>query len=163
MGDDERDPAPESDAAIEREIRRERGYTLDAALGRMAGAGMMKGESPATRQRQAVAAIGEALARHLGDAEGALSAVLRRQVGEGHALLAALDRPMEALAGHVRAVLANDYALAELVREADREWGRLYDERPRFESPGVPPRPDDPYTLANVREALARLLAALEV
>jgi hypothetical protein len=161
MGDDEREPAPESDADIEREIRRERGFTLDGALGRMAGPGMMKGESPATRQRQAVAAIGEALSRHLGDADGALSAVLRRQVGEGDALLAALDRPLAALAEHARATLANDYLLAELVREADREWGRQYDERPRFETPGVPPRPDDPYTLANVREALSRLLAAL--
>ena len=45
--------------------------------------------------------------------------------------------------------------------EPDAEWGRLYDERPHFDQPGIPPSPDDPYTLQSVRTTLTQLAATL--
>jgi hypothetical protein len=42
----------ESDAELEREIRQERKFTLAEAIGRLAGPGAMKGESPVTRLQQ---------------------------------------------------------------------------------------------------------------
>jgi hypothetical protein len=57
--------------------------------------------------------------------------------------------------------LGSDYQLGELVREADAEWGRVMGERPRFDVPGQAPDPDDPYTVASVRAALARLIDTL--
>jgi hypothetical protein len=52
-------------------------------------------------------------------------------------------------------------ALADLVREVDARWGRDYDERPRFEAPGRPPAPDDPYTIESVRALLEALRDSL--
>jgi hypothetical protein len=43
----------EADAELEREIRKERKFTLAEAIGRLAGPGAMKGESPVTRMQQA--------------------------------------------------------------------------------------------------------------
>jgi hypothetical protein len=51
--------------------------------------------------------------------------------------------------------------LKELVREADVEWGRVYDKRPHFEKEGAPPDPDDPYTVESVRTILAGLIDQL--
>lgn len=42
----------ESDAELEREIRRDRKFSLEDAIGRMAGPRAMKGESPMTRLQQ---------------------------------------------------------------------------------------------------------------
>lgn len=39
----------EADAELEREIRKERKFTLEEAIGRMIGPGGMKGASPITR------------------------------------------------------------------------------------------------------------------
>jgi hypothetical protein len=46
-------PRSEADAALEREILKERKFTLAEAIGRLAGPGAMKGESPVPRMRQA--------------------------------------------------------------------------------------------------------------
>jgi hypothetical protein len=161
MSDDHPKPPTQADAELEREIRAERKFTLSEAIGRLAGPGMMKGESPVTRKQQAVAEIQEYLSRHLADSAGALSAVLLRQVTESERLLHAFDRPLVALAGYVRQVLNSEYGLKELVREADVEWGRVLGERPRFEQDGCPPAPDDPYTLESVRTALTQLAGGL--
>src|SRR5262245_6673259 len=109
MSDDHPKPAAEVDAELEREIRAERKFTLAEAIGRMAGPGAMKGASPATRKQQAVATIQEYLCRHLSDAAGVLSGVLLRQVTESEGPLKAVDRPLVALADHVRHVLGSEY------------------------------------------------------
>jgi hypothetical protein len=57
--------------------------------------------------------------------------------------------------------LGSEYLLKELVREADVEWGRVFDKRPYFEADGCPPVPADPCTLESVRAALIQLLAEL--
>jgi hypothetical protein len=65
MSDSQNKQCSQSDAELEREIRQERKFTLTEAIGRMAGPGAMKGESPVTRLHQAVAEIQEYLDRHL--------------------------------------------------------------------------------------------------
>ena len=60
-----------------------------------------------------------------------------------------------------REVLGSEYGLKELVREADVEWGRVFGERPRFETDGCPAAPDDPYTAESVRTALTQLVGGL--
>ena len=161
MSDDQAKRRAEADADLEREIRAERKFSLAEAIGRMAGPGMMKGVSPVTRKQQAEVEIQEYLSRHLGDGAGVLSGVLLRQVKESELLLNAFDEPLVVLAGYVRQILASEYGLQELVREADVEWGRVFDERPHFEKAGSPPVPGDPYTLESVRTALTRLAEGL--
>ena len=156
-----KDAPSDKDAELEREIRAGRKFSLDEAIGRMAGPGLMKGVSPVTRKRQAEIEIQEHLARHLTDAGGVLGTVVLRLFTESELLLNNLDRPLAALATGIRKVLDSDYLLKELVREADVEWGQVFGERPHFEHEGRPPDPGDPYTHASVRAALTALLETL--
>ena len=151
----------EADEKLEREVREGRKFTLAEAIGRLAGPGMMKGVSPTTRKQQAEAAIETFLDCHMKTPAGALSAVLFRQIKEDELLLSNLDQPLVVLASFVQQVLDSEHRLHELVREADVEWGRVYDERPFFEKEGRPPHEDDPYTTESVRNALSALLEAL--
>ena len=64
-------PMPSS----KRQIRADRKFTLEEAIGRLAGPGAMKGASPISRMQQAEAEIGEYLNGHLVDCAGALSTV----------------------------------------------------------------------------------------
>jgi hypothetical protein len=158
MSDDPNTPPSDKDAELEREIRAERKFSLAEAIGRMAGGGMMKGASPVSPKQQAEGVIEDYLRCNLIDAGGVLGAVLLRRVGESDLLLADHDHPLAVLAGYVRQVLASDYLLRDLVREADVEWGRVFGERPHFERPACTPDPDDPYTTESVRTALSRLI-----
>jgi hypothetical protein len=161
MSDERPKTRSQADADLEREIREGRKFTLAEAIGRLAGPGMMKGVSPATRKQQAEAQIETYLDRNLNTAAGALSAVLLRQVKESELLLNNLDQPLVVLAACVQRVLDSDYLLEELVRESDVEWGRVYGERPIFQKGGSPPHEDDPYTVASVRQTLSQLLGKL--
>ena len=164
--DQARPPRSQSDEQLEREIRKERKFSLSEAIGRLAGPGAMKGASPVTRTRQAEAAIGEYLRVHIsccggGGGAGCLVVVLSRQVLADEKLLNNLHQPLIVLADYLQRVLASEPLLAELVRETDVEWGRLYDERPHFEREGAPADRDDPYTLASVHRVLSELLETL--
>jgi hypothetical protein len=161
MSDERPKPRSQADADLEREIREGRKFTLAEAIGRLAGPGMMKGVSPATRKQQAEAQIETYLDRNLNTAAGALSAVLLRQVKESELLLNNLDQPLVVLAACVQRFFDSDYLLEELVRESDVEWGRVYGERPIFQKEGSPPHEDDPYTVASVRHTLSQLLEKL--
>ena len=161
MGDEQPKRPTEADAELGRQVRAERKFTLAEAIGRLAGPGAMKGVSPVDRKRQAVAEIQQYLGRHLADSAGVLPGVVLRLVAESEVLLRGYERPLAALAGFVHLVLDSEYALKELVREADAEWGRVFGERPRFDRDGRPPAPDDPYTLESVRAALTRLAGGL--
>jgi hypothetical protein len=151
----------EADAELEREIRENRKFTLEEAIGRLAGPGAMKGESPITRMQQAETEIGTWLRGHLADAGGALEVVLHRCVCGSEILLNNYEEPLVVLACYCQQVLESDYRLHELVRDADVQWGRVMDERPYFETAGSPPRPDDPYTVESVRQCLCELLDQL--
>jgi len=156
-------PRSEADAELEREILKERKFTLAEAIGRMAGPGAMKGESPIPRMQQAEIEIESWLRRHLPDSGGTLQVVLHRTVKGSELLLKNFDQPLVVLARFCQQVLDSDYRLEELVREADAEWGRVMGERPFFEREGAPPHPDDPYTVESVRNALTGILQQLAV
>ena len=161
MSSEQSTPQATTDAELEREIRRERTYSMAEAIGRLAGSGSMKGASPVTRLQQVQVEIDEFIMQHLGDQAGALGTALARQVKESRRLLDAFDLPLTALAGHLGELLTSDYLLQELVREADVEWGRVYGERPYFEVEGRPAHPEDPYTIASTRDLLSRLLVTV--
>jgi len=151
---------PGSDAAsdVEREIRRGRKFSLSDAIGRLGGGGMLKGESPVPPIEQTQAAIANYLRAHLEDPGGVLAHVLARHVRTSDILIEHFDQPAVVLAGYVSQVLNSESILKDLVREADVEWGRTLGDRPHFEREGRTPDPDDPYTLASVRNALTQLL-----
>jgi hypothetical protein len=151
----------EADAELEREIRKERKFTLEEAIGRMIGPGGMKGESPITRLQQAEIEIGDWLRLNLADSGGALQIVLHRHVKGSKLLLDNPGQPLVVLAEFCRRILASEFLLKELVRDADVEWGRAMGERPYFEKEGSAPDPDDPYTVASVRHALEDILKQL--
>jgi hypothetical protein len=159
MNDDKQ--RSESDAKLEREIRQGRKFTAQEALGRMIGPGAMKGGSAIPRGQEAETAIGTWLRSNLTDSTGALQALLHRRLRESALLLNNPDQPLVALAEYCKQVLASDYRLEELVREADIEWGRRMDERPHFNREGSPPHPDDPYTNDSVRAALGEVLTKI--
>jgi hypothetical protein len=161
MSDNKDTQRSEADAVLEREIRKDRKFTLDEAIGRMAGPGAMKGVSPVTRMQQAAVEIENWLSDHMSTSNGELQVVLLRRVKESELLLNNFDQPLVALTAFCQQVLDSDYLLKELVREADVEWGRVQGERPYFEREGSPPDPDDPYTFDSVRKTLAELIEQL--
>lgn len=154
-------PKSQADIELEQEIRADRKFSLAEAIGRLAGPGMMKGVSPATRKQQAEAAIETWLDQNLQTPAGALSVVLLRHVKESQLLLSNLDQPFAALAACVQGILGSDALLQELVRESDVEWGSVYEERPHFQREGSPPDQDDPYTAESVRATLSQLIEKL--
>ena len=160
MSNDEPKRRTEADAALEREIRDGRKFSLAEAIGRLAGPGMMKGVSPATRLQQAEAEIATYLDRHLISPAGALSVILLRRVKGSELLLNNPDQPLLVLAAYIQRVLDSEYLLQELVRESDVEWGQVQGERPCFDQEGRP-HPDDPYTIESVRVTLSQLIEKL--
>jgi hypothetical protein len=161
MSDAQNKQQSEADAELEREIRKGRKFNLAEAIGRMAGPGAMKGQSPVPRLQQAEVEIASWLNGHLKDADGALKDVLHREVKESELLLQDFDHPLVVLAAYCQQVLDSDYLLKELVRNADVEWGRTMGERPYFEKEGSPSNPKDPYTIESVRSSLSELLTQL--
>lgn len=148
-------------ADVERESLLRHGFDPAAVVGR-AGAGNLKGASPVPAAQQVLLAAGALLEAHLPDSDGSLARTLLARLADAPALLDRhRERPAGALAQLVDGLLAEPALLAELVREADVRWGRDYDERPRFESPGRAPAPDDPYTADSVRDLLRELRRAL--
>jgi hypothetical protein len=161
MNDEQDKQRSEADAKLEREIRQGRKFTAKDAIARMLGPGAMKGGSAVSRVQEAETGIGTWLRSNLTDSTGALQALLHRQLKGSELLLNNLDQPLHALADYCQQVLASDYRLEELVREADVEWGRRMDERPHFNREGSPPDPDDPYTSDSVRRALGEVLTKI--
>ena len=161
MSDDPKTQRSEADAELEREIRKDRKFTLDEAIGRMAGPGAMKGVSPVTRMQQAAVEIENWLRHHLSAGNDELQVVLLRRVNESELLLKNFEQPLIVLAGCCQRILGSEHLLKELVRDADIEWGRVFGERPHFEKEGTPADADDPYTVDSVRKTLASLLEQL--
>jgi hypothetical protein len=160
MSDKPNPDSAERNKEIEREIRAHRKFSLADAIGQVSGGDFMKGGSPVSRKRQAELAVDEYLRRHLVDPGGVLRIVMLRRLGES-LINADYDRPLAALAEYIPGVLASEHLLAELVRDADAEWGRVQEERPYFQGPGRAPHPDDPYTTDSVRLTLVRLCETL--
>jgi hypothetical protein len=155
-----RDPkSADTNEEIEREIRTHRKFSLNEAIGQIAGGDFMKGGTPVSRKRRAELEIEEYLRRYLPDSGNVLKSVLLRHLGES-LLNGDYDQPLAALAEYIPRVLMSEQLLEEFVREADAEWGRVFDERPYFQGsngPPGPPHPDDPYTIDSVRLTLFQL------
>jgi len=162
MSKDKKRRRDREDAAIEQDILAHRKYSLEDAIGRMAGGGLLKGDSPVPRKRQAEFQVERYLEQHLIDAQGALEVVLLRHVSNSDILLhLGYENPLEAMALVIENLLGSEPLLQRFVTEVDLQWGRANFERPRLEKPGVPPDPDDPYTFASVRQSLSKLLKQL--
>lgn len=161
MNDKPTEQHSETNAELDREIRQGRRFSPEEALARMAGPGAMKGASPVSRVQQAETEIGSWLRRNVVDATGSLQSLLHRNLKGSELLLENLERPLIAVAAHFESVLASDYLLKELVREADVDWGERMDERPYFGKEGSPDHPSDPYTVESVRKALSEALTLL--
>src|SRR3974390_3493147 len=101
-------PPSEADAELELEIRKERKFTLAEAIGRLAGPGAMKGESPVARMQQAEVEIASWLRSHLADAGGALPVVLHRYIKGSELLLNNFDQPLVVLASCCQRVIDSD-------------------------------------------------------
>ncbi len=65
MSDLQNKQRSEADAELEREIRLGRKFTMEEAIGRMAGPGAMKGISPVTLMQQAANEIENWLTQHM--------------------------------------------------------------------------------------------------
>ena len=156
MGEKPDKNSAEENAEIEREIRRNRKFSLNEAIGQIAGGDFMKGGTPVTRKRQAELEVDDYLRRHLVDSGSVLRSVLFRHLGES-LLNSDYDQPLVALAEYIRRLLTSEHLLEEFVRDADAEWGRVQNERPYFQIPGRPPHREDPYTIDSVRLALIQL------
>jgi hypothetical protein len=161
MSDKNEKQRSEADAELEREIRKDRKFTLAEAIGRMAGPGAMKGVSPVTRKQQAAVEIENWLRKHMPPGVGELQVVMLRRIKGSELMLNNYKEPLFVLALCCQRVLGSEYLLKELVREADVEWGQVHGERPYFEQEGVSPHPDDPYTLESVRKILVGLVEQL--
>src|SRR5262245_65336656 len=122
MSDPKQPPPPDGAAAIEREVRLGRKFSLSDAIGRMGGEGMLKGASPVPPIEQTAAAIANYLRAHLDDAGGVLAHVVLRHVRTSEILLANFDQPAVVLGGYLNQVLTSETLLKDLVREADAEW-----------------------------------------
>ncbi len=86
---------------------------------------MKKVASLASRKEQSEAKFESYVRSHLLDAGGALPIVLIRHVNNSELFLTNAEQPFVVLANCIQQVLGSEYLLAELVREADAEWGRL--------------------------------------
>jgi hypothetical protein len=147
-------------ASLEEEVRRGRKFTAQEAMARLAGPSAMAGASPVSAVQQAETEIANWLRSHVSGASE-LQEVISRHLKGSEILLANIEQPLLGLASFCELVLASDYRLEELVREADIEWGRRMDEPPRFERKGDHEHLGDPYTLRSVRELLEIALEEL--
>ena len=150
-----------TDTEIEREVRAGRTFSIAEAIGRNAG-DLMKGASPITRRQQAEFVIEQLIESFLNDEEGALVPELLRRVKASEVLLDSYDDPRAALVQVTRGLLDSDDSLRRFVIRVDAQWGRIYLERPHFESDGRAPDRDDPYTRDSVRATLVAFLAEIE-
>ena len=162
MTDEDKTPASPEDAELNREIRFGRKFSLAEAIGRLGGKKLLKGASPVTLKRQAALEIEAYLERHLVDAEGALEIVLLRRVRDSEILLKmGYQQPLAVLAVYIERILHSEERLKDLVNDVDAEWGRIYYERPHFQTDGSEPNREDPYTFSSVRATLTQLIEKL--
>lgn len=149
----------------EREIMRDmlsgRKFSLAEAIGRE-GSGFLKGESPVPKLVQATTEINNFITRNLVDSSGALQAILYIWVKNDLRVSQNFKSPLIALNKMLRGLIDNENLFYEFVKEVDRQWGQMYDERPYFQQPGQAPHPNDEYTHESVRLQLLELLDKLK-
>jgi hypothetical protein len=163
MSEEDKKPTRnQENSELEREILRDRKFTLAEAIGRLGGGDLLKGESPVPRKRQAEFEVERYLELNLIDSEGALETVLLRHVKNNEMFLKmGYEQPLSTLALLTEQILSSEQLLRDFVNEVDREWGRMFRERPHLQTADSPADPDDPYTFSSVRTTLSGLVARL--
>ncbi|MDJ0716874.1 MAG: hypothetical protein QNJ54_22110 [Prochloraceae cyanobacterium] len=152
------DPENDKDLEIQREILSDRKFSLGELIAREGG-GFLKGESPVPKLVQVITEINMFISANLSDSSGALQAILHTWVQADEVKVSEhLNSPMIALREIIEAIVDNPQLLYELVKQVDRKWGQMYDERPYFQRPGQSAHPDDEYTHESVRKSLIELL-----
>ena len=162
MSGEEKQESDNTEADIQQELLWGRKFSLADAIGRLAGGGLLKGDSPVPGKRQAEFKVERYLEQNLIDSSGALETVLLRRVRDSEIFLErGHEKPLTTLAVMTEHLLSSDQLLHDFVTEVDREWGRAFRELPHLEKPGIPPDEDDPYTYESVRKTLTQLVANL--
>jgi hypothetical protein len=162
MSDKKQPKQSEEDSKLQREIQLGREFSLAEAIGRLGGGDLLKGDSPVPRKRQAEFEVERYLEQNLFDSEGALEVVLLRRVRNSEMFLQrGPEKPLATLALLTEHILNSDTLLQDFVTEVDREWGRMFLERPHLQQAGSPPDADDPYTFSSVRRTLSNLVGKL--
>ena len=150
------------DIGLQQDMLWGRKFSLAEAIGRLAGGGLLKGDSPVPGKKQAEYTVERYLEQNLVDAAGALETVLLRRVRDSEIFLQrGHEKPLTTLAVMTEHILSSEQLLQTFVTEVDREWGRMYRELPHLQKPGEPPHDDDPYTFRSVRKTLTNLVETL--
>jgi hypothetical protein len=162
MSDEKKPNQRDRDSELEREIQLGREFSLAEAIGRLGGGDLLKGDSPVPRKRQAEFEVERYLEQNLIDSAGALEAVLLRRVRNSEMFLQrGPENPLATLALLTEHILNSEPLLQGFVTEVDREWGRMFLERPHLQQAGSQPDADDPYTFSSVRRTLSNLVRKL--
>ena len=149
------------DDDIRAELRRERKFSLAAAIGEEGG-GFFAGGTTVLPTEEVAHTVSVYLDSNLNDSMGVLRMVLVRRISDDIALLDAnVHHPLGAIVHVVEYLLACDTRLYGFVRRVDAEYGRMMSERPIFQRPGAPEDPEDAYTHQSVRASLTQLLVVL--
>jgi len=153
----------EQDELIQREILRERKFSIAEAIGREGG-NFIKGYSPIPRLDQVISLITVFIANNISDSSRVLMTVLQTNVKNDRIKIAeSIETPLRYLHHLIKSYVDNPHQLYELKREVAFTWGQINDEKPYFQKPGEPPHPDDEYSHEIVKEMLTRLLAKIEM
>ena len=147
--------------SIEREIKRDRGFSLAAGLMDQGG-GLFKDVSLTPRLKQVQMELVEFVRKNCPDSSGALHVLLEQKIKENDSVLAShLDQPLAALKMIIQTILLTEDSLVHFVRAVDQKYGELYDERPYFQKKGQEAHPEDEYTHDGVSEILSELMNKL--
>jgi hypothetical protein len=162
MGSEDTPDREAEDIDLQHDMLWGRKFSLTEAISRLAGGGLLKGDSPVPGKKQAEFKVERYLEQHLIDSAGALEAVLLRRVRNSEIFLQrGHEKPLTTLAVMTEHILRSEQLLQDFVTEVDREWGRMFRELPHLQKPGEPPTEDDPYTFQSVRETLTKLVQQL--
>jgi hypothetical protein len=152
----------EQDELIQREILRERKFSIAEAIGREGGS-FIKGHSPIPRLDQVISLLTIFIQNNLKDSSRVLMSVLQTTVKNDRTRVAeSIEEPMVYLHGLIKSYVDNHEMLYELAREVDFKWGQINDEKPHFQKPGEEPHPDDEYSHEIVEGMLKGLLKKIE-
>ena len=156
---------PQSDNTLppdlQREIQRERKFSLGEAIGREGSSFLKDSQAMVPRPLRAMAAINGFIDRHLDDTDGALQLCLKRWAAADGRIGQYLDAPLVALRLILLDIVQQPQILYEFARQVAVEWGQMNGERPRFQTPGTDPHPDIAYPHSAIRERLTQLLHPL--
>jgi len=153
------DPKTDHERLIEHEARMGVKFSMEQAILRAGGGGLMAGGSPFSQHEHAQRQLLLFLDQHLRDdiMETALVnwVALNRHHMDQH-----LDTPVQGLLDLIDHTMNREARFVEFVRTVDVHYGLIMQERPHFQQSGDAPTPGDAYTFTSVRNTLLKLAEA---